>query len=235
MSKDAVFSINLSGQSLSDDDILEFIDEELQAKQASRPKSGCVLRITESAAVSNLAKAQQFINELRKRGCGISLDDFGAGLSSFAYLKNFNVDALKIDGSFIRDITDNRISESMVAAITQVAKVMELQYRGRVCRERRNPQAHHVSWVSTLRKVMRDRQTTAFGRRHAGEFVRRLQPVFGRLKRTGICWRVIARCGSIDSSAWPRLHQRLPGILPSFRTSCRNRYCSGSTRLQAGG
>jgi len=64
---------------------------------------------------------------LRERGCKISLDDFGAGLSSFAYLKNFNVDTLKIDGSFIRDIIDNRISESMVAAITQVAKVMELK------------------------------------------------------------------------------------------------------------
>ena len=83
--------------------------------------------ITESAAVSNLKKAQSFIDALRERGCSISLDDFGAGLSSFAYLKNFKVDSLKIDGSFIRDITDNRISESMVAAITQVAKVMELE------------------------------------------------------------------------------------------------------------
>ena len=61
------------------------------------------------------------------RGVSSSLDDFGAGLSSFAYLKNFNVDTLKIDGGFIRDITDNRISKSMVAAITQVAKVMELK------------------------------------------------------------------------------------------------------------
>ena len=69
----------------------------------------------------------EFIDALKKRGCRFSLDDFGAGLSSFAYLKSFNVDVLKIDGSFIRDITDNRISESMVAAITQVAKVMELE------------------------------------------------------------------------------------------------------------
>ena len=68
-----------------------------------------------------------------------SLDDFGAGLSSFAYLKNFNVDVLKIDGGFIRDITDNRISESMVAAITQVAKVMEVENRGRVCRKQCRP------------------------------------------------------------------------------------------------
>jgi EAL domain-containing protein (putative c-di-GMP-specific phosphodiesterase class I) len=72
-------------------------------------------------------KAQSFIDSLRSRGCRFSLDDFGAGLSSFAYLKSFHVDTLKIDGSFIRDIADNRISESMVAAITQVAKVMELE------------------------------------------------------------------------------------------------------------
>jgi len=121
----ANFSINLSGQSLSDDDILEFIDEEISVSGVS-PKRLC-FEVTESAAVSNLGKAQTFIDALRDRGCRISLDDFGAGLSSFAYLKNFNVDTLKIDGSFIRDITDNRISESMVAAITQVAKVMELE------------------------------------------------------------------------------------------------------------
>jgi diguanylate cyclase (GGDEF)-like protein len=121
----AIFSINLSGQSLSDDDIFEFIDEELRENDV--PAEATCFEVTESAAVSNLEKAQKFIDELRDRGCSISLDDFGAGLSSFAYLKNFKVDALKIDGSFIRDITDNRISESMVAAITQVAKVMELQ------------------------------------------------------------------------------------------------------------
>jgi diguanylate cyclase (GGDEF)-like protein len=121
----AVFSVNLSGQSLSDDDILQFIDEEIE--EAAIQAKMLAFEITESAAVSNLSKAQQFIDGLRDRGCGISLDDFGAGLSSFAYLKNFAVDTLKIDGSFIRDITDNRISESMVAAITQVAKVMELR------------------------------------------------------------------------------------------------------------
>ena len=121
----ANFAINLSGQSLSDDDILEFIDEELAA--SGLPAEHLCFEVTESAAVSNLQKAQIFIDELRDRGCRISLDDFGAGLSSFAYLKNFNVDTLKIDGGFIRDITANRISESMVAAITQVAKVMELE------------------------------------------------------------------------------------------------------------
>jgi EAL domain-containing protein (putative c-di-GMP-specific phosphodiesterase class I) len=121
----ALFSINLSGQTIGDDDILEFIEEELE--HSGLPASSLCFEITESAAVSFLDKAQDFINHLRSLGCSIALDDFGAGLSSFAYLKNFNVDTLKIDGGFIQDITENLISESMVAAITQVAKVMDLE------------------------------------------------------------------------------------------------------------
>lgn len=120
----AVFSVNLSGQSLGDDAIRRFIEDEIDA--SGIPPASLCFEVTESAAVANRCKAQSFIDTLRERGCRFSLDDFGAGLSSFAYLKNFRVDTLKIDGSFIRDITDNRISESMVAAITQVAKVMEL-------------------------------------------------------------------------------------------------------------
>lgn len=120
----AVFAVNLSGQSLGDDDIRCFIEDEISS--SGIPPGSICFEITESAAVANHRKAQEFIDALRKYGCKFSLDDFGAGLSSFAYLKTFKVDTLKIDGSFIQDITENRISESMVAAITQVAKVMEL-------------------------------------------------------------------------------------------------------------
>lgn len=120
-----IFAINLSGQTLGDDDILSFVEDEIEANAI--PATSLCFEVTESAAVSNHEKAQVFIDSLRSRGCHFSLDDFGAGLSSFAYLKKFRVDTLKIDGSFIRDITDNQISESMVAAITQVAKVMGLQ------------------------------------------------------------------------------------------------------------
>jgi EAL domain-containing protein (putative c-di-GMP-specific phosphodiesterase class I) len=121
----AIFAINLSGQSLGDDEILRFIEDEITSSGV--PAERLCFEVTESAAVSNRRKAQAFIDTLRNRGCKFSLDDFGAGLSSFAYLKNFKVDTLKIDGSFIRDIIENRISESMVAAITQVASVMELE------------------------------------------------------------------------------------------------------------
>lgn len=123
--QNAIFAMNLSGQSIGDDEFLEFIENEIDSSGIS--ESSLCFEITESAAVFNQKKAQSFIDRLRQRGCQISLDDFGAGLSSFAYLKNFNVDNLKIDGGFIRDISENRISESMVAAITQVAKVMELK------------------------------------------------------------------------------------------------------------
>jgi EAL domain-containing protein (putative c-di-GMP-specific phosphodiesterase class I) len=121
----ATFAINLSGQSLGDDSLLQFVSQEMDS--SGLPAHLLGFEVTESAAVSNHAKAQVFIDALRTRGCKFSLDDFGAGLSSFAYLKAFQVDTLKIDGSFIRDIAQNRISESMVAAITQVAKVMQLE------------------------------------------------------------------------------------------------------------
>jgi diguanylate cyclase (GGDEF)-like protein len=122
---DAAFAVNLSGQSLGDDALLRFVSQEIDS--SGLPAKLVSFEVTESAAVSNHARAQAFIDALRKRGCKFSLDDFGAGLSSFAYLKTFQVDTLKIDGSFIKDIAQNRISESMVAAITQVAKVMQLE------------------------------------------------------------------------------------------------------------
>jgi len=121
----ATFAVNLSGQSLGDDSFLDFVIDEIDS--SGLPAELLCFEITESAAVSNHRKARAFIETLRKRGCRFSLDDFGAGLSSFAYLKSFNVDTLKIDGGFVKDITDNRISKAMVAAITQVAKVMQLE------------------------------------------------------------------------------------------------------------
>jgi diguanylate cyclase (GGDEF)-like protein len=121
----ALFAVNLSGQSLADEGMLDFIQQEIES--SGLPASSICFEITESAAVTNLNKAQTFIDGLRDLGCSISLDDFGAGLSSFAYLKDFNVDTLKIDGEFVHDITENRISRSMVAAIAEVAKVMGLK------------------------------------------------------------------------------------------------------------
>ncbi len=120
-----VFMINLSGQSLSDQPLLDYIDSRL-ASNRSLCEHLC-FEITETAAVSNLATAVEFIETLKQRGCRFALDDFGAGLSSFAYLKRLPVDFLKIDGSFIRDIAVDPISRAMVRSINDIGHVMGKQ------------------------------------------------------------------------------------------------------------
>lgn len=115
-------SVNLSGLSLSDETMLDFISAEFRRSQV--PTYKICFEITETAAISNLSYAKQFIDTLRKKGCLFSLDDFGSGLSSFAYLKNLPVDFLKIDGLFVKDILEDKIDWTMVKAINEVGHVM---------------------------------------------------------------------------------------------------------------
>lgn len=118
-------AINLSGQSMGSERFLQFVQEQIQVSGVA-PGLLC-FEITETVAVANMQRAQAFMHALRKQGCRFSLDDFGTGLSSFAYLKLFPVDTLKIDGSFVRDVVTNVVSQSVVAAISEVARVMELE------------------------------------------------------------------------------------------------------------
>ncbi len=118
-------AINLSGQSLGSEAFLEYVQQRL-AETGVNPAMLC-FEITETVAMANSQRAQEFMQTLRQLGCHFSLDDFGTGLSSFAYLKLFPVDTLKIDGSFIRDLAENAVSQSMVAAIAEVARVMGLE------------------------------------------------------------------------------------------------------------
>lgn len=118
-------SINLSGQSLADDVVLRFIIKQLQ-KAKFKPECIC-FEITETAAISTLKRANDFISELRSFGCKFALDDFGSGFSSFGYLKKLQVDFLKIDGMFIKNIHRDPIDLAMVKSINEIGKVMGME------------------------------------------------------------------------------------------------------------
>jgi EAL domain-containing protein (putative c-di-GMP-specific phosphodiesterase class I) len=120
----ARFSVNLSGQSLGDEKLLEFIVSQL-VRSRIEPANIC-FEITETAAIANLTRAHHFITRLKKMGCRFALDDFGSGLSSFGYLKSLPVDYVKIAGDFITDMADDAVDYAMVDAIAQIGHVMGL-------------------------------------------------------------------------------------------------------------
>ncbi len=115
-------SINLSGHSLGDDDFLIFVIDKFNEGQVS-PKKIC-FEITETAAIANLSSATHFIRTLKALGCRFALDDFGSGLSSFAYLKNLPVDFLKIDGVFVKGIVDDPVDLAIVRSINDMGHVL---------------------------------------------------------------------------------------------------------------
>jgi len=115
-------SINLSGQSLTDNKTLDFIIEQLYQQNIDASK--ICFEITETAAITNMSTAVKFISILKNQGCLFALDDFGSGLSSFAYLKNLQVDFIKIDGMFVKEIVDDPIDHAMVKSINEIGQLM---------------------------------------------------------------------------------------------------------------
>ncbi len=119
------WAINLSGASVCDEGLLEYVLE--QQRLTGVALEDVCFEITETVAVANLAQAASLIQDLQAQGARFALDDFGAGMSSFAYLKHLPVDYVKIDGSFIKGILHNPTERAMVESINQIAHVMGKQ------------------------------------------------------------------------------------------------------------
>ena len=113
-----IYNINLSGQTLCDTDILDYI--RTQIDHHGIDASHLCFEITETAVIANLSLAIDFIGRMKNMGCMFALDDFGSGLSSFAYLKKLPVDMIKIDGEFVRDIIDDPMDRAIVSAINDI-------------------------------------------------------------------------------------------------------------------
>jgi EAL domain-containing protein (putative c-di-GMP-specific phosphodiesterase class I) len=122
LSKTQLIFINLSGKTIGKKSFLEYAVKQLE-KYSVPPEKIC-FEITETTAIANLSEAVNFINRLKETGCFFALDDFGSGVSSFAYLKNLPVDYLKIDGMFIRDMRVNEVNMAMVKSINEISHVM---------------------------------------------------------------------------------------------------------------
>lgn len=121
----SLYSINLSGSSLNDEHTLAFILAQLAASQV--PAHCICFEITETVAIANLMKARALMVALKNKGCKFALDDFGSGMSSFAYLKHLPVDYLKIDGCFVKDMERDPVDTALVHAINHIAHVMGIE------------------------------------------------------------------------------------------------------------
>jgi len=121
----AIFAINISGQSLSDDQFPEFLLNALEA--SGLPPGAFCFEIAESVMVLNMSRAELLMRRLRRLGCEVALDDFGTGVASLTSLRQLPVTMLKIDGSFVRDILRDSRAEFMVQAISQLAHTLSLE------------------------------------------------------------------------------------------------------------
>lgn len=119
------FGMNLSGKNLGDEGLLSFLQSKISETGAD--PSRLTFEITETATVHDLDRAIKFINALKSLGCRFSLDDFGVGFTSFVYLREMQVDYIKIDGSFIKRLNENPHDQLFVKAITEVARGMGIK------------------------------------------------------------------------------------------------------------
>ncbi|MCF5940402.1 EAL domain-containing protein, partial [Xanthomonas perforans] len=117
--------VNLSAQSIAQPDFLDVVCALFERYPALVPK--LCMEITETAVIGDLEHAQRFVQSVRARGCHVALDDFGSGLASFGYLKQFTVDVLKIDCGFVRNYAHDAVDRAAVHSIAQVGLALGIE------------------------------------------------------------------------------------------------------------
>jgi diguanylate cyclase (GGDEF)-like protein len=116
------YSVNLSGPSVGDPEVLALIEAEMAT--LPHPRGSFVLEVTETAAIVDIERARRFAERLQSLGCSFALDDFGSGYGSFAYLKQLPFDVLKIDGQFVRQLADSAEDQAFVTALVTIAHAL---------------------------------------------------------------------------------------------------------------
>ena len=123
--RDLCLEVNISGRSVTDADLLNFIERELNA--AAIDPANLIIELTETAAIANMDQARKFVERLRDIGCRFALDDFGAGFGSFYYVKHLSLDYLKIDGEFVRGLPSSATDQTILRSIVQMAQGLDQQ------------------------------------------------------------------------------------------------------------
>lgn len=119
------YSINLSGQTLTDPGICDLILQKLVSTGLSA--DALTFEVTETVAIADMAAAEAFLSRLQQIGCRTALDDFGSGMASFAYLKDLPVDCVKIDGRFVKNLATSEVDQAMVKAMNEIAHALGKQ------------------------------------------------------------------------------------------------------------
>lgn len=123
--KPVVFSINLSGMSFGDDELLQNMKKYFKKYKADPTKF--IFEVTETAAMRDIDEAREFVSELKKMGSKFALDDFGVGFSSFFYIKHLEVDYIKIDGSYIKNLDSSAEDRLFVKSLVDLASGLEIE------------------------------------------------------------------------------------------------------------
>jgi EAL domain-containing protein (putative c-di-GMP-specific phosphodiesterase class I) len=119
------YSLNLSGQTFSDMSVCDLIQETL--RRSDLDPAALTFEVTETVAIADMSLAEVFLSKLRQIGCKTALDDFGSGMSSFAYLRDLPVDYVKIDGRFVKNMATNSVDQAMVKAMNEIAHALGKQ------------------------------------------------------------------------------------------------------------